>query len=103
MWGYHADLNMWLVKIKFGALEYYKDAQDFCSWTKIDLTELSNAPFHNPSKDPQATNFKFFLEKQVKENFSGMKTAESLIRKDKDVLDPRTNEPIKIVLWPATK
>lgn len=32
-----------------------------------------------------------------------MKTTESLIRIDKDVLDPRTNEPMKIVLWPTTK
>ena len=32
-----------------------------------------------------------------------MKTAKALYRKDKDVLDPETGKPMKIILWPATK
>ena len=103
MWGFHDKLNMWLVKRKIGNPEYYKDIHYFCSWTKVDLTELSEAPFHNPSKDPQGTDFKLFLENQVKRKFDGMKTAESFVKRDKNVLDPRTNEPMKIVTWPPTK
>ncbi|CAI9271407.1 unnamed protein product [Lactuca saligna] len=76
---------------------------DFNSWTKTDLAELSMAPFHNPSEDPNASNFKRFLDRQVKENFPSMKTAKALYKKDKDVLDPETGEPMKIILWPATK
>ncbi|CAI9302871.1 unnamed protein product [Lactuca saligna] len=47
-----------------GASECYKSTHDFNSWTKIDLAELSRAPFHNPSKDPNASNFKRFLDRQ---------------------------------------
>lgn len=32
-----------------------------------------------------------------------MKTADSLLKRDNEVLDPKTNEPMKIVMWPATK
>lgn len=103
MWVYNADLNLWLAKRNYGTPEYYKDTHDFCSWTKVDITELSKAPFHNPSKDPQAFNFKYFLERQVKEKFTGMKTTNSLVRRDPELLDPRTNKPMKIVLWPPTK
>lgn len=83
--------------------EYYKDTHDFCSWTKFNLTELSESLFHNPSNDPKAFNFKRFLERQVKTQFARMKTVESLIKRDKDVLNPQTNEPMKIVMWPPTK
>ena len=103
MWGFQDDLDLWVVKKNHGNTEYYQDTHDFFSWTKVELTELSEAPFQNPSKDPKAFNFKRFLERQVKENFTGMKTADSLIRRDQEVLDPRTNEPMKIALWPPTK
>ncbi|CAI9304137.1 unnamed protein product [Lactuca saligna] len=103
MWGFHSDSNLWLVKRNHGQTEYYKDTHDFSSWKKVDLTELSKVPFHIPSKDPKAFNFKVFLKRQFKEKFSGMKNVESLIRRDKEVLDRRTNEPMKLVLWPATK
>ncbi|CAI9259283.1 unnamed protein product [Lactuca saligna] len=103
MWGFHSDLNMWVVKRNHGKLKYYKDTHDFSSWTKVHLTKLSATPFHNPSKDPNASNFKLFLERQVKEKFSEMKTADLLIRRDKEVLDPRTNERMNIMMWHATK
>mgnify|MGYP001555473104 CR=1 FL=1 len=32
-----------------------------------------------------------------------MKKANSLIRRDPEVLDPKTNNPMKILLWPPTK
>ena len=103
MWGYHDKLKLSVVKRRIGNSEYYKDKNDFCSWTKVDLIEFSKAPFLNPSKDPQATAFKMFLENQVKRQFAKMKPINSFVRKDKDMLDPRTNEPIKIVMWPPTK
>ena len=32
-----------------------------------------------------------------------MKTVKALYRKDVEVLDPESGEPMKIILWPATK
>lgn len=69
----------------------------------MDLTELANAHFHNPSNDPRGTNFKLFLENQVKRKFDGMKTAESFVKKAKDVIDPKANKSMKTVMWPPTK
>ncbi|CAI9278115.1 unnamed protein product [Lactuca saligna] len=103
MWDFDPVTNLWVVKRKSGASECYKSNHDFNSWTKTDLAELSRAPFHNPSEDQNASNFKRFLDRQVKENFPSMKTAKTLYKKDKDVLDPETGEPMKIILWPATK
>ncbi|CAI9304503.1 unnamed protein product [Lactuca saligna] len=103
MWAFDPETNLWVVKRNLGTSEFYKSSHDFNSWTKIDLAELSRAPFHNPSEDPSASNFKRFLDKQVKENFPKMKTARALYRKDKEVLDPESGEPMKIILWPATK
>ncbi|CAI9272459.1 unnamed protein product [Lactuca saligna] len=103
MWAFDHEVNMWFVKRNSGILEYYQSIHDFNSWTKVDIIELSRAPFHNPSQDPSASNFKLFLDKQVRENFSKMKTAKALYRKDKDVIDPESGEPMKIILWPATK
>lgn len=67
MWGFHDKLNCWLIKRKGGNVEYYKDNNDFSSLTKVDQTELSQAPFSNPANDPHGTNFKLFLENQVRE------------------------------------
>ena len=89
MWGFKDDLNLWMVKRNSGNSEYYKDTHDFCSWTKVDLTELSVAPFHNTSHNPTTFDFERFLERRVKEKITGMKTAESLIRRDNEVIDPR--------------
>ncbi|CAI9260921.1 unnamed protein product [Lactuca saligna] len=85
-----------LMKRKFG-VEYGDSTHE------TDLAELSRAPFHNPSDDPSASNFKRFLDRQVKENFPKMKTARALYQKDKDVLDPELGKPMKIIMWPATK
>ncbi|CAI9277306.1 unnamed protein product [Lactuca saligna] len=103
IWAFDPVTNLSVVKRKSGASECYKSTHDFNSWTKTDLAELSRAPFHNPSADPNASNFKRFLDRQVKENFPSMKTTKALYKKHKDVLDPETGEPIKIILWPATK
>ena len=90
---------MWVVKRNFRIPKYYQSIHDFNSWTKVDLAELSRAPFHNPLQDPSASNFKRFLDRQVRENFSKMKTAKALYRKDKAVIDPESGEPMKIILW----
>ncbi|CAI9296870.1 unnamed protein product [Lactuca saligna] len=95
--------NMWVIKRNSDVPEYYKSVHDFNSWTKVDLAELSRAPFHNPLEDPNTTNFKRFLDRQVKENFLKMKTVKSLYRKDKDNIDPKSGQPMKIILWPTTK
>lgn len=102
MWGFDHELNLWVVKRNSGNLEYYKSIHDFSSWTIVDLFELLMTPFYNPSQDPSAFTFKRFLEGQVKDNFPKMKTAKSLIRRDKEILDPETDEPMKIMLWLAT-
>ncbi|CAH1428595.1 unnamed protein product [Lactuca virosa] len=44
MWGFHDKLNIWVVKRKSGNTEHYKHKNDFSSWTRVDLTELSKAP-----------------------------------------------------------
>ncbi|CAI9276901.1 unnamed protein product [Lactuca saligna] len=103
MWAFDPELNMWVVKRNLGISEYYKSTHDFNSWTKVDLAELSRAPFYNPSEDPGATNFKRFLDRQVRENFPKMKTARALYRKDQDILDPESGKPMRIILWPTTK
>ncbi|CAI9259280.1 unnamed protein product [Lactuca saligna] len=103
MWGFDHELKLWVVKRNPCNSEYYNNIHDFWSWMKVDLSELSKAPFHNPSKNPSAYNFKRFLEKQVKDKFPIMKTAKSLIRRDKEVLDPETDEPMEIMLWPTTR
>ncbi|CAI9259973.1 unnamed protein product [Lactuca saligna] len=103
MWAFDPVTNLWVVKRKSRASKCYKSTYDFNSWTKTDLAELSRAPFHNPSEDQNASNFKRFLDRHIKENFPSMKTAKALYKKDKDVLDPETGEQMRIILWPATK
>ena len=68
----------------------------------MDLAELSRSPFSNPSDNPQATQFKHFLEDQVKKGFPSMKTVESVIKHYPDVIDPKTGHPLQVVMWPAT-
>lgn len=62
MWGFQDELNMWVLKRNLGNPEYYKDIHNFFSWMKVDLNELLEAPFHNPSHNPKAFDFKRFLE-----------------------------------------
>ena len=63
-----------MVKRKSGNSEYYQHKNDFGSWTKVDLIELDNAPFHNLSNGPRGSGSKLFLDNQVKRKFVGMKT-----------------------------
>lgn len=101
-WGFYDRLNMWIVKHKISSVEYYKDVHDFSSWTRVDLSELSNAPFSNPSNDPRSNHFKLYLENQVKNGYTGMKTAKSILKQFPDVIDPKANKPFKTVMWPPT-
>ncbi|KAL4573627.1 hypothetical protein LXL04_020440 [Taraxacum kok-saghyz] len=75
---------------------------DFISWTKIDLSELLQAPFHNPSNIPKAWDFKSFLEDQAKKNFTGMKIDSSFTNKSKGVINPHTNKTMVNFMWPPT-
>ncbi|CAI9295065.1 unnamed protein product [Lactuca saligna] len=63
MWAFDPETNLWVVKRNSRASECYKSTLDFNSWTKTDLAELSRAPFHNPSENPSASNFKRFLDR----------------------------------------
>ncbi|CAI9268291.1 unnamed protein product [Lactuca saligna] len=89
MWAFDPKSNMWILKRNSGIPEYYKSMHDFNSWNKVDFVELLRGPFHNPSEDHNATSFKSFLDRHVKENFPRMKTARALYRKDKEILDPQ--------------
>ncbi|CAI9276288.1 unnamed protein product [Lactuca saligna] len=91
MWGYEPESKLWAVKRNSGHSEHYKNIHDFHSRTKVDLSELSRAPFHNPSNNQSATNFHQFLIRQVRDNFPSMKTTKAMIVKDKDIFDPETN------------
>ena len=84
-----------MVRRKSRNKELYKDAHDFNSFTKVDLIELSKAPFSNPSKNSKASQFKSFLEDQVAKGFPSMKIAESFVAVHKHVLDKETSEPIR--------
>ncbi|CAI9263665.1 unnamed protein product [Lactuca saligna] len=96
-------MKMWVVKRKSKRVEYYEKSVDFMSWTKIDLAELNRAPFHNPTNNYVAWDFKRFLKTQVKNKFEGMKIVSSFTRKAKYVIDPRTNKTLVNVMWPPTK
>ncbi|CAI9279561.1 unnamed protein product [Lactuca saligna] len=74
-----------------------------CLKTKVDLSELIHAPFHNPNNDTIAWSLKNFLETKVKNNFKGLKTASSFTKKAKGVIDPRTNKTMVNVMWQSTK
>ncbi|KAL4556434.1 hypothetical protein LXL04_039086 [Taraxacum kok-saghyz] len=93
VWGYDDDREMWFVKRKSGNVEYYEKKIDFMSWTKVDLSELIQAPFYNPSNDPMTWGFKSFLEDQAKKNFDGMKTAVSFTKKAKASSTPTQPRP----------
>ena len=58
MWGFESDKNIRVVKRRSRNIEYYEKKVDFFSWTKVDLAELVYAPFHNPTNDPNAWEFK---------------------------------------------
>ena len=102
-WRFLDKKNVWAVKRNSGNVEYYEPQNDFSPWTKVDLIELASAPFHNPSNDPRGTEFKLFLENQMKRKFDGMKTADSFMERVKGVFDPKTNRIVKNMMWPPTK
>ncbi|KAJ0782714.1 hypothetical protein HanLR1_Chr01g0011431 [Helianthus annuus] len=105
-WAYNDEKEMFIVLRKNNEVEYYKNSEDFNSWTPVDLRELSNAGFHNQVKNLNCkigVNFFNRLQQQTRVNFRDMKLAESTIDEDADVLDPATGKPYKTVKWPATK
>ncbi|KAF5758752.1 hypothetical protein HanXRQr2_Chr16g0732921 [Helianthus annuus] len=105
-WAYNDEKEMFIVLRKNNEVEYYKNSEDFNSWTPVDLRELSNAGFHDQVKNPNCkigVNFYNRLQQQVRVNFRDMKLAESTIEEDVDVLDPATGKPYKTVKWHATK
>lgn len=102
MWDFDAEKNLWFVKRKSDRVEYDERGTKFKSWTRVDLTEHSQAPFHNPSQDPKAWMFKRFVEDQVKCNFKHMPTAKSFTKRVKGVTDAYTGKGLKNVMWPAT-
>ncbi|CAI9263467.1 unnamed protein product [Lactuca saligna] len=50
MWTFDPESNTWVVKRNSSVSEYYKSVHDFNSWTKVDLAELSRAPFQKIRK-----------------------------------------------------
>ena len=102
-WGFHDPLKMWIVLRKSGNSELYKDSHDFSSLTRVDLTELSRASFSNLTNNPQVTQFKYFSKDQVKRGFPTMETTKSMIFEHPDIVDPKTDKLLQVVMWPATK
>lgn len=75
----------------------------FGTWTKVDLTDLINAPFHNSNNnDPKAINFWNYLSTQVERGFPSMTIVETFLKKAKGVSDPHTNKKLMNVMWPPT-
>jgi hypothetical protein len=99
-WGYDADSDIWFVKRKSLKVEYYKHIYDFSSWTSVDLADLAQAPFYNPSLNNVAHNFKIFLSNQHRKGFKDMKTAKSWIKSG--ARDPTTKKRVRRVMWPKT-
>ncbi|KAM0028048.1 hypothetical protein Hdeb2414_s0019g00547311 [Helianthus debilis subsp. tardiflorus] len=44
-WGFDHDRKRWWIKRKIGPVEWYKAPAQFQTFTKIDLTNLANAPY----------------------------------------------------------
>ncbi|MFS7936540.1 hypothetical protein Hanom_Chr05g00416771 [Helianthus anomalus] len=103
-WMYEHDKNMWLITRESGHREYYAKESQFESWTKIDLKSFLCAPYHDPEPNQRGRGWAFHsrLEKEVKNNFATMKTAESEIRRNPCVHDPFTKRTVKSVIWPPT-
>ncbi|KAJ0810265.1 hypothetical protein HanPI659440_Chr01g0025111 [Helianthus annuus] len=101
-WGFDHDRKRWWIKRKVGPVEWYKHAGQFQSFTKVDLTELSKAPYVDDK--PGGPGHMFFerLKREVLHNFPSMCTAESFVKPIKGVRDPFTKKRMKIVHWPVT-
>ncbi|MFS7981474.1 hypothetical protein Hanom_Chr10g00951391 [Helianthus anomalus] len=101
-WGYDHDRKRWWIRRKIGPVEWYKHPGQFQSFTKVDLTDLSNAPYVDDK--PGGAGYIFFerLKREVLKGFPSMRTAESIVKPAKGIRDPYTNKRMKIVHWPAT-
>ncbi|KAM0026494.1 hypothetical protein Hdeb2414_s0020g00558841 [Helianthus debilis subsp. tardiflorus] len=101
-WGYDHDRKRWWIKRKVGPVEWYKRSGQFQSFTKVDLTDLSNAPYVDDK--PNGPGYAFFerLKREVAKGFPSMRTADSIVRPAKGIRDPYTHKRMKIVHWPAT-
>ncbi|KAF5815686.1 hypothetical protein HanXRQr2_Chr03g0125821 [Helianthus annuus] len=101
-WGFDHDRKRWWIKRKVGPVEWYKHPGQFQSFTKVDLTELSKAPYVDDN--PGGPGYVFFerLKREVLHNFPSMRTAECFVKPAKGIRDPFTKKRMKIVLWPVT-
>ncbi|KAJ0808447.1 hypothetical protein HanPI659440_Chr01g0003451 [Helianthus annuus] len=101
-WGYDHDRNRWWIKRKVGPVEWYKHSGQFQSFTKVDLTDLTNKPYVDDK--PNGPGYAFFerLKREVAKGFPSMRTADSIVKPAKGIRDPYTNKRMKIVHWPAT-
>ncbi|KAM0052321.1 hypothetical protein Hdeb2414_s0007g00246901 [Helianthus debilis subsp. tardiflorus] len=101
-WGYDHDRKRWWIKRKVGPVEWYKRSGQLQSFTKVDLTDLSNAPYVDDK--PNGPGYAFFerLKREVAKGFPSMRTADSIVRPAKGIRDPYTHKRMKIVHWPAT-
>ncbi|MFS7927180.1 hypothetical protein Hanom_Chr04g00305941 [Helianthus anomalus] len=101
-WGYDHDRKRWWIKRKVGPVEWYKRPGQFQSFTKVDLTELSKAPYADDKPGGPGHMFLERLKREVQHNFPSMRTAESFVKPVKGVRDPFTKKRMKIVHWPVT-
>ncbi|KAF5805894.1 hypothetical protein HanXRQr2_Chr05g0214801 [Helianthus annuus] len=101
-WGFDHDRRRWWIKRKVGPVEWYKAPAQFQTFTKIDLTNLSNAPYVDDKPGGRGHLFYERLKREVLRGFPSMHTAESLVKPVKGVRDPYTNKRMKVVHWPAT-
>ena len=69
----------------------------------MDLQELSNADFYNPSNDKRGNDFYKFVQESARSRFARWELPLSELKVSHRVLDPKTNEPYKSTIWPATK
>ncbi|KAF5786373.1 hypothetical protein HanXRQr2_Chr10g0440171 [Helianthus annuus] len=101
-WGFDHDRKRWWIKRKVGPVEWYKHPGQFQSFTKVDLRNLSKAPYVDDK--PGGPGYMFFerLKREVLRNFPSMRTAESFVKLAKGIRDPYTNKRMKIVHWPVT-
>ncbi|KAJ0652892.1 hypothetical protein HanOQP8_Chr15g0577371 [Helianthus annuus] len=101
-WGFDHDRKRWWIKRKVGPVEWYKHPGQFQSFTKVDLTDLSKAPYVDDK--PGGPGYLFFerLKREVLKGFPSMRTAESIVKPAKGVRDSYTHKRMKIVHWPVT-
>ncbi|MFS7980351.1 hypothetical protein Hanom_Chr10g00938411 [Helianthus anomalus] len=101
-YGFDHDRKRWWIKRKVGPVEWYKHPGQFQSFTKVDLTNLSKAPYVDDK--PGGPGYVFFerLKREVLHNFPSMRTTESFVKPAKGIRDPYKNKRMKIVHWPVT-